>query len=149
MNISRIEPWGLVNLVHRDLGRISARHFARTDDDKSSKKAADWIPAIDIVEEKDQFVLLADLPGVKPGDIDVSMEKGVLSISGRRSGDADEDAEMVQKRERNTGVFYRQFTLPESANGEEISATSDLGTLKVIIAKQPQVESRRITVNSA
>ncbi len=149
MNISRFEPWSLVNVLHRDLDGISARRFTLADNDKSNKHVANWIPAVDIIEEKEQFVLYADIPGVKPDDINVSMEKGILSISGQRSANTDEEGDDVRKRERNTGIFYRQFTLPESANGEEISAASDLGTLKVIIAKQAQVKSRRIMVNSA
>jgi len=149
MNISRFEPWSLVNVLHRDLDGVSAGQFALADDAKRNTNVANWIPAVDIVEEKDQFVLYADIPGVKPDDINVSMEKGVLSISGQRSADANEETKTVRKRERNAGIFYRQFTLPESANGEEISAASDLGTLKVVIAKQPQIKSRRIMVKSA
>ena len=82
MNITRLEPWSLLNLMHRDLDRFAGRRFDTDDVEGLSNSVADWVPAVDIVEHKDRFVLRADLPGVSPDDIDVSMEKGVLSVSG-------------------------------------------------------------------
>lgn len=149
MNISRFEPWGLINVLHRDLDQIAARRFGLTGTEDSSHSVADWVPAVDIVEEKERFVLRADVPGVKPADIDINMEQGVLSVSGQRIAETSDEAEGVQRLERTSGKFYRRFTLPETANAEEISATSENGILEIVIPKQPQVKSRRITVNSA
>jgi HSP20 family protein len=94
-------------------------------------------------------VLRADVPGVNPGDIDVSMDKGVLSVSGQRHDKRSEDASGAQRLERATGNFYRRFTLPDTASADEISASSENGILEVVIPKQAQVESRRIVVKSA
>ena len=80
MNIARFEPWGVVDLLHRDLDRLAARRLPLNDTDGA---VTDWVPAVDIIEEKDRFVLRADLPGVQPADIDVSMDAGVLSVSSR------------------------------------------------------------------
>ena len=82
MNVTSYEPWSLINLLHQDLDQIVGRKFGLADSNGSS--VADWVPAVDIVEEKERFVLRADVPGVKPEDIDVNMEKGVLSLSGER-----------------------------------------------------------------
>ncbi len=149
MNMSRFEPWNLINVMHRDLDQIAARRLGLNGNEERDHSVADWVPAVDIVEEKEQFVLRADVPGVNPADIDVSMDKGVLSVSGQRLDKPVEDASGAQRLERATGKFYRRFTLPESADAEEITASSDNGILEVVIPKQTQVESRRIVVKSS
>lgn len=145
MTITRFEPWNYLDLLHRDLDRIVGNH-RRTDSDQS---VADWAPAVDIVEEKDRFVLRADVPGVRPEDIEVSMDNGVLSISGERHPIAAGEESGVQRIERATGRFLRRFTLPDTANAEAISAKCANGILEVAIPKAPEVQSRRITVEAA
>jgi HSP20 family protein len=149
MNISRFEPWSLVNVLHRDLDQIAARRFGLANAEENGHSIADWLPAVDIVEEQERFVLRADLPGVKAEDIDVNMENGVLSISGQRITETSDDTDGVRRLERTSGKFYRRFTLPETANPEEISAKSEHGILEVTIPKQARVQARRITVHGA
>jgi len=83
MNLRRFEPWSIVDLLHRDLDRLAVRQFPAGDSDAV---VTGWVPAVDIIEEKERFVLRADVPGVDPADIEVSMDAGVLSSpdSGRR-----------------------------------------------------------------
>lgn len=146
MNIARIEPWTFVDLLHRDLGRlVGGRHVSGDE----HSPVADWVPAVDIVEEKDRFVLRADVPGVLPEDIDVSMDNGTLSISGERHAIATEEDTGVQRIERATGRFLRRFTLPETANAESVAARSANGILEVTIPKAPEIQARRITVEAA
>lgn len=146
MNIARFEPWTFVDLLHRDLDRlVGGRHAAG--DEQSS--VADWVPAVDIVEEKDRFVVRADVPGVLPEDIDVSMDNGVLSISGERHPLATEDETGVQRIERATGRFLRRFTLPETVDAEGVAARCTNGILEVKIPKAPEIQARRITVEGA
>lgn len=149
MNVTRFEPWSLMDVLHRDLDRIVGRHFNLADSDDSGNSVADWVPAIDIVEEKDRFVLRADLPGVDPKDIDISMEKGLLRISGERHATKTESTDGMRRIERASGKFYRRFSLPETVDADGISATSSNGILEVTIPKQPQVEARRITIQAA
>ena len=148
MNISRFEPWGLVNVLQRDLDQVAARRYGLANAEDNGHSVADWVPAVDIVEEKEQFVLRADLPGVKPEDIEVNMEDGVLSVSGQRINETSADAEGVRRLERRSGKFYRRFTLPETANPEEISAKSANGILEVTIPKQERIKARRIAVQT-
>jgi len=143
MNLTRFEPWSLVDLMHRDLDRLASRRLSHNHDEQS---VADWVPAVDIVEEKDRFVLRADVPGVDPKDIDVSMDAGVLSVSGERKSETESDADGVRRIERFSGRFYRRFTLPDSADAENISARSENGILEVSIPKLAAVQARRITV---
>ena len=149
MNISRFEPWSLVNILHRDLDQIAARRFGLTNTEDNGHSIADWLPAVDIVEEQERFVLRADLPGVKAEDIDVNMENGVLSISGQRITETSEETDGARRLERTSGKFYRRFSLPETANPEEISAKSNNGILEVVIPKQTRLKARRIEVQSA
>ena len=124
MNIARFEPWSYVDLLHRDLDRlVGARRVAG--DEQSP--VADWVPAVDIVEEKDRFVLRADIPGVKTEDIEVAMDNGILSVSGERHAIAPADDSGVQRIERATGRFLRRFTLPDTANAEGIFEVTALG----------------------
>ena len=151
MNVTRFEPWSLINRLHRDLGyldQIAARGFG-FGQDNGEHTVADWVPAIDITEEKDRFVLRADLPGVNAEDIDISMDKGLLTISGERRQEKNENAEGLHRVERVTGKFYRRFSLPETVDSESIAAKSVSGILEVTIPKQPQVQARRIAVEAA
>jgi HSP20 family protein len=143
MNLARFEPWSLVDLLHRDLDRIANTRLANASGEQS---VADWVPAVDIVEAKDRFVLRADVPGVDPKDIDVSMDGGVLTVSGERHNDSETTEDGIKRIERFSGRFYRRFTLPETADAEAISARSANGILEVSIPKRPEVQSRRIAV---
>lgn len=149
MNITRFEPWTMINLLHRDLELGGARRSGLAAYDNNGSSVADWLPAVDIVEEKERFVLRADIPGVKADDINVSMEKGVLSLSGERHKESSEEVDGMQRLERSSGKFYRRFSLPESANPEAISAKSANGILEITIPKQEQVKARKISVAAA
>jgi HSP20 family protein len=146
MNLVRFEPWSIADLVQRDLKRSSQRRFALSD---AETPAVDWVPAVDIVEENERFVLRADVPGVAADDIDVKMEDGVLSIAGQRSTTASDDTTGIQRFERASGRFLRRFSLPETANADGIAAKCANGILEITIPKLPEVQPRRITVEAA
>lgn len=143
MNLTRFEPWSIVDLMHRDLDRIATRRYGNSDEQSS---VADWVPAVDIVEEKNRFVLHADVPGVDPKNIDVSMDAGVLTVSGSREKEDVTEEGGFRRVERSAGRFFRRFTLPETADAEHITAKSGNGILEVSIPKQPEVKARRIEV---
>jgi len=147
MNAIRFEPWNLMNLSHRDMHRYIAPRPSVAGENDSS--AADWLPAVDVVEEQDRFVLRADLPGVNPDEININMEDGVLSLTGERHRESSGESGGLQRVERVSGKFYRRFSLPESANAEDIKARSANGILEVSIPKLPEVKARRITVEAA
>jgi HSP20 family protein len=149
MNMTRFEPWNMMNLLHRDLERDNVRRSALAGYDDNGSSVADWLPAVDIVEEKERFVLRADIPGVNAEDITVNMEKGVLSLSGERHKESSEEIDGMQRLERSSGKFYRRFSLPETTDADAISAKSANGILEITIPKQEQVKARRITVATA
>lgn len=137
-------PWGLLNTLQRDL--YSNPEYNHLNDDEASIATANWAPSVDISEDDSAFTLLADIPGVDPKDIDISMEKGVLTIKGERSSENVEEGENFRRVERQSGQFYRRFTLPDSADADKIEATSKHGVLTVTIPKQEVAVSRRIEV---
>lgn len=146
MNLTRFEPWSIVDLLHRDLDRIAQSRF---NGDDSENPVANWVPAVDIIEENDRFVLHADVPGVDPKDIDVSMDAGVLTVSGERRSENVTNEAGFRRVERATGRFFRRFNLPDTADAEGIKARSHNGILEVSIPKLPEVQARRITVETA
>jgi HSP20 family protein len=146
MNLTRFEPWGLVDMLHRDLDRLAARQIPTSD---SEAAVTDWIPAVDIIEEKERFLLRADVPGVDPADIEVSMDAGVLSIAGQRVQESRSEDAGLQRMERVSGRFFRRFSLPDTADADNIKAQCRNGILEVSIPKQPEVQARRIEVHAA
>ena len=146
MNVTRFEPWSMFDLLARDFDRLGARRLPSHD---AEGAVTDWVPAVDIVEEKDRFVLRADVPGVEPNDIEVSMDAGILSISGRRFEESRSEEAGLQRVERVSGRFFRRFSLPDTADAESIQASSKNGILEVTIPKLPEVQARRIEVKAA
>ncbi|MDX1455708.1 MAG: Hsp20/alpha crystallin family protein [Gammaproteobacteria bacterium] len=138
--------WGSLGRLHDDINRLFAGYEATNDEEGTP--VADWAPAVDVAEEKDRYVLHADVPGVNPQDIDVSLDDGVLTIRGHRSSETrEEDREAGYRRvERVSGQFFRRFSLPETADEKGITAETRNGVLEIVIPKQPKVEPRRIKV---
>ena len=131
MAITRYEPWGLLTQLQKELEQM------RSDvSGDGSSSTAEWAPAVDIKEESDRFVLHADLPGVKPEEIDVSMENGVLTIKGEKKTEAKTEKEGYKRIERTYGSFYRRFSLPDTANPDAVSAVSKQGVLEISIQKR-------------
>ena len=135
-------PWNLLNNLQREL--YNADYNPLNDD--ASAATAGWAPSVDISENENAFTLIADIPGVDPENIDIAMEKGVLTIKGERQTGSTEEGENYRRVERQSGQFYRRFTLPDSADAEKIEAKSAHGVLTVTIPKQEVTVSRKIEV---
>lgn len=126
--------------------RLFDAPFFPQDADDSAVVTAQWQPRVDVKEEPTRFVIYADLPGMDPQDIEVSMDKGILSIRGERKSEASEDTERYSRIERRYGSFHRRFALPDSADADGISAHGRNGVLEVVIPKKPETTPRRIQV---
>jgi HSP20 family protein len=138
MTIVRYEPWALFGRLQRQLDQA----FGETDAARVS-----WIPRVDVREEAERFVVAADLPGVEGKDIEITADKGVLTIRGERRSEKKDSG--YGRLERASGTFLRRFTLPESADAEAIKATHVNGVLELSIPKRPQAQPRRINVEAA
>ncbi len=149
MNVVRYEPCGLLRRFHDDVNQLfsESRAGLAAEDDRSSIVTSNWTPAVDIKEEDERFVLKADIPGVDPKDIEITMDDGVLTIKGERKHASEEEANGYKRVERSYGSFYRRFSLPDTADAERVTAKGKDGVLEVVIPKHEKVQPRRITVN--
>ncbi len=151
MSLVRYEPWNLFDRFQVDLNRLTRNdYFGRgdIDSDNSNIATSHWRPAVDIKEEENRFVIQADIPGVDPKDIEVTMENGVLTLKGERSSDKEESHEGYTRVERIRGTFYRRFSLPDTANADNIEAKGKNGVLEIVLPKHEKVQPRRISVKS-
>lgn len=133
-----------VSQLQNEINRI----FSNWGDTESSGATAGWVPTADIHEYQDRFQLFIDLPGVDPSAVDITLERGVLTIAGERAVPTQEEGEqMVQRRvERGHGRFHRRFILPDSVDADKVKATDRHGVLEVTIPKQQKAQPRRIKV---
>jgi HSP20 family protein len=105
-----------------------------------------WLPACDVFEDKDAVKIVAEVPGVTPEDVKISLENNVLTIRGEKKQQAEESSERVHRYERTYGVFERAFSLPTSVDAERIGATYAHGILTVTIPKAERARPREIPV---
>lgn len=143
MSLVRYNPWNLFDQLNRELNNPLSTF---NDEDDGNVATARWAPSVDITENDNAFVLHADIPGVKPEDIEVSMDNAVLTIKGERTAEEKTEKENFRRVERQYGMFYRRFTLPDTADAEKIEAHSEHGVLKVTIPKKEVALARRISV---
>ena len=144
MNPTRFEPWRHMHHLRNELDRLFEPYNAGGD--QSSIATCDWIPAVDIKEEKDRYVLRADIPGVDPKDIEIIAENGVLTLRGNRPGETGETRAGYSRIERPCGSFYRRFSLPDTADLARIGARSAHGVLEIGIPKLTHTVSRTVKV---
>lgn len=145
MNLTRYEPWQLMNQLQKDLERFLGGGGVTRNED-SAIATSSWMPAVDIKEEENRFVIEADIPGVEPKDIEIAMENGVLTIRGERRIENQQEGKEYKRVERVYGAFYRRFSLPDTANAEQVTATGKNGVLQITIPKKEVAQPRRITV---
>lgn len=150
MNIVRYRQWpgqtSLQDEVRQAFDRLFEGNFGQDMSDDSSVVTSQWVPRVDVKEESDRFVLYADLPGIDPGDIEVSMDKGMLTIRGERSSETSTQTDRFSRIERRYGSFHRRFALPDSADPDGIQAQGRNGVLEITIPKRPEIAPRRIQV---
>ena len=149
MAITRYNPWNVQGgPLQDDIRQVFDRFFNGNDEsDQSNVVTSQWTPRVDIKEEDSRFVIFADIPGVDPKDIEITMEKGILSIKGERKAESTVENGKLTRIERSHGLFYRRFALPDSADAEGIKAAGKNGVLEVSIPKRPETAPRRINVN--
>jgi HSP20 family protein len=143
MDIVGYNPWGIGQLQN-EINRI----FSNFGDTESSGATAGWVPSVDIYELDGGFQLFVDLPGVDPNEVEITLDNGLLTISGQRQVlNAPQDEQVVQHRnERGQGRFYRRFILPDTVDADKVKASDRHGVLEITIPKQAKAQPRRIKV---
>jgi len=138
-------PWSLVPRLQDDINRL----FGYVNQSDSSSATATWIPSVDIHEYTDRFELYVDLPGVDPKNVELTLQEGVLTLSGQRNDihtQGNGDAPQYRRTEREVGRFHRRFVLPKTVDGDKVDATGRDGVLTVTVPKEAKALPRRIQI---
>lgn len=148
MAIIRWEPVRELQSIQQEMNRLFGAAFdSQGGSATTSTGARAWIPAMDLVEEDEQFVLRADLPGVQEEDVNVELQDNVLTISGERKSDHGHRGEGYYRIERAVGTFSRSLTLPEGIDSDSIKASFNNGVLEVRVPKPEERKPRRVAIN--
>ena len=147
MALVRWEPAREINSLQQEMNRLFSTFFD-TPTSGNGQSVRRWIPAMDLVETDDHYVLTADLPGLSQDDINLEFEGDVLTLSGERRSEHTDRKEGFFRLERSFGKFSRSLTLPDGVDPDGISALFHDGVLEVRVPKPEQRKPRKIEVSS-
>jgi len=122
------------------------RGWPLTTQEDGGSLVGQWVPPVDVFEDKDAVQIMAELPGVKPDDVKISLENNVLTVRGEKRQVAEESTDRVHRYERYYGVFERSFSVPSTVDADHIKASYDLGVLTVRLPKVERAKPRQIEV---
>ena len=145
MRITRYDPYNALACWRRDMGRLFGNGLRAVNED-SAPGESNWTPAIDIREVDNGYVLRADLPGVQRDDVEITMDKNMLTIRGKREVAESADDGKVLRSERISGSYCRRLTLPATIDKDGISAKYENGVLEVTLPKGAEAQPRKIAV---
>jgi HSP20 family protein len=148
MTIVRWEPLRELGSLQNEMNRLFDTVFD-TPRAGSGGALRRWMPAMDLVESEDHFVLRADLPGMSEDDINIELEDGTLTVSGERKAEHESRGEGYHRVERAFGGFSRSLTLPKGTDGDAVSASFDRGVLEIRIPKPEERKPRRIEIGGS
>jgi HSP20 family protein len=146
MTIVRWEPFRELNALQSEMNRLFNSVFEGPTTGGNGGTLRRWMPAMDLLESGDHFVLRADLPGMSEEDVKIELEDSTLTISGERKVEHETDQEGYYRVERASGSFQRSLTLPKGVDPEGVTANFDRGVLEVRIPKPEERKPRRIEI---
>jgi HSP20 family protein len=146
MAIVRWEPLRELASIQGEMNRLFNTVFEPAPQVGNANTLRRWLPAMDLVETDEHFVLRADLPGLSEGDVNIEVEDNVLTVSGERKAEHETTKEGYHRVERAFGTFSRALTLPEGIDAEAVSASFDRGVLEIRIPKPEQRKARKISI---
>jgi HSP20 family protein len=136
--LAKMDPFRDLRTMEDEFDRLMGRALSRDA----------WMPALDVREAEDRYEVHVDLPGLDPGDVNVTFEDGMLTISGKRQFEQDGRGDTWHRIERGFGSFARSIRLPQTADTERIEASFDKGVLTVVVPKTEQAKPRTIEVRA-
>jgi HSP20 family protein len=150
MALVRWDPVREIDSLQGEMNRLFSTFFdtptTRAGNGGGTTVSRRWIPAMDLIEAGEHFVLKADLPGMTESDVNIEIENNVLTVSGERKTEHEEKHEGYYRLERATGAFARSLTLPEGIDADAVKATFDNGVLEVRIPKPVQAQPRKVQI---
>lgn len=148
MSLQRYQSQRFFNQFNNEINRLFASGFDESPAQSPTHTNAQWVPAVDVHETEGAYLIEADVPGINPADIEVTLEHGVLTLKGERKSDKNAQDAGVRHLERRYGSFARRFSLPDTADAENIDARAEQGVLRLTIRKKAESKPRRIEVKS-
>jgi HSP20 family protein len=145
MNIVRYDPFRDLRGLQDEMNRLFSSTFSGGED---QMMRGAWNPQVDIFENKDQIVLEAELPGLKPEDVEISIENNVLTLHGERKFEKKDQQDNFHRVERSYGSFTRSFTLPPTVSSENATAEFENGILRLTLLKREEAKPRRIEIKA-
>ena len=147
-NITRRNPFGELTTFQDRLNQLLSQPFGPLGRGgaEAALTASSFVPAVDIYEDEHNIILTAETPGVEEKDLDISLENGVLTISGERKMENEEKQDNFHRIERSYGRFTRSFTLPPTVDNENVKAEFSNGVLKVTLAKREEAKPKQIKI---
>lgn len=146
MTLVRWEPARELQSLQQEMNRLFGSFFEGAPGNGGGAGGRQWIPAMDLVETDEHYVLRADLPGLGEDDVNIEFEENVLTISGERHAEQEQRGDGYYRFERATGRFARSLTLPSGVDPEHIEANFANGVLEVRIPKPEQARPRRVAI---
>jgi HSP20 family protein len=146
MALVRWEPAREISSLQSEMNRLFNTFFDTPTAGGNGGPVRRWVPAMDLVETDEHFVLRADLPGLAEQDVAIELEDNVLTVSGERKAEHEEKKEGFYRMERAFGQFRRSLTLPDGVDAAAIAATFDKGVLEVRIPKPEERKPRKVAI---
>jgi HSP20 family protein len=145
MALVRWEPVRELSSIQSEMNRLFNTFFD-TPTTGNGGAARRWLPAMDVVETDEHFVLTADLPGLSEDDVNIEVEENVLTVSGERKAAHEDKREGFVRVERSYGAFRRSLTLPKGVDADAVSASFDKGVLEIRIPKPEERKPRKVAI---
>jgi HSP20 family protein len=143
----RWDPFRDLVSIEDELNRLFGRTFAGVESTRPSATGT-WMPSMDVFETEGEIVAKIELPGIEPGDVDVSVEDSRLTVSGRREFSSEVKEEQYHRVERRYGAFTRAITLPQTVDTEKVEAHFDNGVLTIEVPKVEKAKPKKIQVKA-
>jgi HSP20 family protein len=147
MALIRWEPAREISSIQNEMNRLFNTFFDTPTANGGTSPARRWVPAMDLVEAENEFVLKADLPGLSEENVSIEVEDNVLTISGERKAEHEERKEAYYRVERAFGRFSRSLTLPEGIDPEAVKASFEHGVLEVRVPKPEAKKPRKVAIS--
>jgi HSP20 family protein len=146
-------PWrtrngGSLDMFRNEMENMVEQFFGAPLDFSEPRALQPWAPRVDVKETDKEFVVKADLPGVEPKDVEISVADGSLVLRGEKKEEREEKKDNYHRVERFLGKFYREIPLPPGADADKVAAVSAKGVITITIPKKPEVMPKKISVKA-
>ena len=146
MSIIRWEPFRDLVSTHDHFNQLFNETFARSFGDQKEVSPQTWVPPVDIRETEDSLILKAELPGIKPDDVEIRVEDNTLYLKGERKFEREVKEENLHRVERSYGTFSRSFSLPSSIDSDKVKAEYQNGVLTLTMPKREEAKPKMIKI---